>query len=227
MKYVAANASFCFVVVFFVLGSSFASAEDEFYIGLEAGFSKSGDLNVSQSFVSHPTRCDSLLYPSGTTPPTDAECTSDKTSSFRNAFTPGTGFVGGATLGYALGNGLRFEAEYLNRRQGSDRNLIPLGSDPDDPLDQKSSEWSEEDPPWARIRDLNVNHFFLNAYYDLRYNSLFTPYIGGGVGLGSMEVSYFSRSVRKDDLGTEPWQIAAAGTESSVRTNLEKTSFGF
>ena len=227
MRYVAGSASFWLAVVLLVVGSSLASAEDKFYVGLEAGASKSGDLGISQSFINHPTRCDSLLYSSNETPPTGGECAVDKTSSFGNTFSPGAGFVGGVALGYALGNGLRFEAEYLNRRQGSDRNLIPLGFDPDDPLDQKSSEWSEEDPPWARIRDLNVNHFFLNAYYDLRNNSLFTPYIGGGVGLGSMEVSYFSRSVRKDDLGMEPWQMAAAGTESSVGTDLEKTSFGF
>ena len=227
MRYVAGNASFWLAVVLFVVGSPLASAEDKFYIGLEAGFSKSGDLNVSQSFINHPTRCDSLLYPSGTVPPTDAECTSDKISSFGNAFTPGAGFVGGATLGYALRNGLRFEAEYLNRRQASDRKLIFPGSDSDDPFDQKSSEWSEQDPPWEQVSDLNSHHLFLNAYYDLLNDSPFTPYIGGGIGVGSMKIRYSNRLLRKDDLGTEPWQIAAAGTASSVDTELKKTKFGF
>lgn len=227
MRYAAGNISFWLVVLFLMLGSLSASADDKFYIGLEAGFSESGDLNVSQSFINHPTRCDSLLYSSGATPPTDAECTSDKTSSFGNAFTPGAGFVGGATLGYVLGNGLRFEAEYLNRRQGSDRKLIFPGAGSNDPFEQKSSEWSEQDPPWEQVRDLSSHHFFLNAYYDLLNDSPFTPYIGGGIGVGSMEIRYSNRLLRKDDLGTEPWQVAAAGTASSVNTELGKTTLGF
>ena len=63
-----------------MFGSSQVSAEDKFYMGLEAGFSKSGDLDISHSFVNHPTRCDSLLYAPGATPPGDAECTADQTS---------------------------------------------------------------------------------------------------------------------------------------------------
>ena len=227
MRYVVVNACFWLVAVLFMFGSSQVLAEDKFYIGLEAGFSKSGDFDFSNSFVNHPTRCDSLLYPSGATPPTDAECTSDKASTVKNVFTPGAGFVGGATLGYALGNGLRFEAEYLNRRQGSDRRLMRFGSGGDDSLDLKSSEWNENDPPSERVYDLSTHHFFLNAYYDLRNDSPFTPYIGGGIGMGSTQMRYSAKFLRKDDLGTEPWQIAAAGTTSRIDAELEKTKFGF
>lgn len=227
MRYVAGNLCFWLVALLLILGSSQASAEDKFYIGLEAGFSKSGDLGVSHSFVNHPTRCDSLLYPSGMTPPTDAECTADKTSTVANEFTPGAGFVGGATLGYALGNGLRFETEYLNRRQSSERRLVRLGSASDDPLDQKSSEWDENDPPSELVYDLGAHHFFLNAYYDLRNESPLTPYIGAGIGIGFVEMRYSARFLRKDDLGMEPWQDAAEGTTSSIDTGLEKTKFGF
>lgn len=227
MRYVAGNVCFWLMALVFMSGSLQALADDKFYIGLEAGFSKSGDLGVSSSFINHPTRCDSLLYPSGTTPPTDAECTSDKISTIANVFTPGTGFVGGATFGYALGNGLRFEAEYLNRRQGSDGRLIRLGSSSDGPLDQKGSEWDENDPPSERVYDLGAHHLFLNAYYDLRNDSPFTPYIGGGVGIGSVEMHYSARFLRKEDLGMEPWQDAAEGTESSIDAELDKTSFGF
>lgn len=227
MRYAARNACFCLVAVLLMLGSSQASAEDKFYIGLEGGFSESGDLGVSHSFVNNPTRCDSLLYPSGTTPPTDAECTAQKTSTIANVFTPGAGFVGGATFGYALGNGLRFEAEYLNRRQASDGRLVRLGSASDDPLDQKSSEWDENDPPSERVYDLSAHHLFLNAYYDLRNDSPITPYVGAGIGIGSAEMRYSVRFLRKNDLGTEPWQDAAEGTTSSMDTALGKTKFGF
>ncbi|MCY4379045.1 MAG: outer membrane beta-barrel protein [Candidatus Dadabacteria bacterium] len=228
MRYVAGDLCFWLAAVLLIFGSSSASAEDRFYIGLEAGFSASGDLDVSQSFFNHPTRCHSVLYQgSGLNPPTDGECAAAKRSSFGNIFNPGIGFAGGATLGYALGNGLRFEAEYLNRRQGSARDLVSLGSDSDDVLDQKGNEWSEEDPPWARVRDLNTHHFFVNAYYDLRNESPFTPYIGGGIGVGSMRIGYSSAWLRKSDLGMETWQDAAENTTSSIDTKLEKTRFGF
>lgn len=227
MRYAAGSLCFWLVAVLLMLGSSQASAEGRFYAGLEGGFSKSGDLDVSQSLIDHPIRCDSFLYPSGVTPPTDAECTTDKITTIANVFAPGAGFAGGATLGYALGSGLRFEAEYLNRRQGSQRRPARLGSGGGETFDQKKSEWDENDPPSERVYDLGAHHFFLNVYYDLRNGSPFTPYIGGGVGLGSTEMRYSARFLRGSDLGTEPWQMAAAGTVSDIDTKLGKTRFGF
>lgn len=207
--------------------SAVDSAAEGFYVGFEAGFSKSGDVNVSQSLIDHPTRCDSFLYPSGATPPMDVECTTEKTTAIANVFAPGPGFAGGATLGYAFGNGLRFEAEYLNRRQGSERKLARLGSGGGETFDQKESEWDENDPPSERVYDLSAHHFFLNAYYDLRNDSAFTPYIGGGIGVGSTEMRYSARFLRRSDLGTEAWQMAAAGTVSDIDTGLAETRFGF
>ena len=220
----------CLWLVAVLLASALSvtdAAAEGFYVGLEAGFSKSGDMNVSQSLIDHPTRCDSFLYPSGATPPMDPECTTEKTTTIANVFVPGAGFAGGATLGYAFGNGLRFEAEYLNRRQGSQRRLARLGSGGGETLEQKESEWDENDPPSERVYDLSAHHFFLNAYYDLRNDSPFTPYIGGGVGVGSTEMRYSARFLRRSDLGPEPWQIAASGTISDIDTELGKTRFGF
>ena len=78
MRRFAGNACLWLMAVLFVFGSSAtASASDRFYIGLEAGFSKLGDLDVSQSGVNNVTRCDSLLYPSGTAP---ADCGPGKVS---------------------------------------------------------------------------------------------------------------------------------------------------
>lgn len=228
MRHFAGNG--CSWVVAVLLASALSvtdSAAAGFYVGLEAGFSKSGDMDVSQSLIDHPTRCDSFLYPSGAAPPMDAECTTEKTTTIANVFAPGAGFAGGATLGYAFGSGLRFEAEYLNRRQGSQRRLARLGSGGGETFDQKESEWDENDPPSERVYDLSTHHFFLNAYYDLRSDSSFTPYIGGGIGVGSTEMRYSARFVRRGDLGAEPWQMAAAGTVSDIDAKLGKTRFGF
>ena len=218
---------FWLVALLFMLGSSQASAENKFYIGLEAGFSKSGDLGISHSFVNHPTRCDSLLYSAPASPPGDAECASDSISSVKNTFTPTTDFVGGVSLGYAFSNGLRLEVEYLNRHYGTDERLVRLGSASDDPLDQKRSEWSEEDPPSEQIYDFSAHDFFLNVYYDLRTDSPFTPYVGAGIGLGSVNTRYWNQFVRRTDLGPEEWQRAAAGTTSYIDAELEETRFGF
>ena len=227
MRHFAGNGRFWLLAVLLASAlSATDSAAAGFYVGLEAGFSKPGDVGVSQSLIDHPTRCDSFLYPAGATPPVDAECTTEKTTTIANVFAPGAGFAGGATLGYAFGSGLRFEAEYLNRRQGSQRRPARLGSG-GETFDQKESEWNANDPPSERVYDLSAHHFFLNAYYDLRNGSPFTPYIGGGIGVGSTEMRYSARFVRRSDLGTEPWQMAAAGTVSDIDAKLGKTGFGF
>ena len=202
-----------------------APAANRFYIGIEAGLSVSGDLDVSQSFVNHPTRCDPFLYAPGAAP-TDGECAAGQISMIANVFAPGTGFAGSAALGYTLGNGLRLEAEYLHRCQGSDDRRISLGPGGDDPLAQKSSEWDANDPPSERIYDLSTHHVFLNAWYDLRTGSRLTPYIGGGVGMASTTMRYSARFLRKNDLGPESWQMAAAGTLSHIDTELEDTGWG-
>lgn len=228
MRHSTGSGRIWIVAVFLAASLSVTDAAAEgFYAGLEAGFSKSGDVDVSQSLIDHPTRCDSFLYPAGATPPMDVECATEKTTTIANVFAPGAGFAGGVTLGYALGNGLRFEAEYLNRRQGSRRRLARLGPGGGETFDQKESEWDENDPPSERVYDLSAHHFFLNAYYDLRNNSPFTPYIGGGIGVGLTKMRYSARFLRGSDLGAEPWQMAAAGTVSDIDTELGKTRFGF
>ena len=199
---------------------------NRFYIGLEAGFSISGDFDFSHSFVNQPTRCDPFLYPSGAAP-TDGECAAGQISMVEGVFAPGTGFAGSAVLGYTLGNGLRLEAEYLHRRQGSYNRAIPLGLSRDDVLDQKSSEWDANDPPSERIYDLSTHHVFFNAWYDLRTGSRLTPYIGGGVGIASTTMHYAGRFLRRSDLGPEPWQVAAAGTLSHIDTELGNTGWRF
>ena len=197
-----------------------------FYIGLEAGFSISGDFDVSQTFVNHPTRCDPFLYAPGTAP-SDGECAAGQISMLEGSLGPGAGFAGSAALGYTLGNRLRLEAEYLHRRQGSDTRLIPLGTDSDDVLDQKRSEWDPNDLPSQRIYDLSTHHVFLNARYDLRLGARLTPYIGGGMGIASTMMRYSARFLRRSDLGPEPWQMAAAGTLSHIDTELESTGWEF
>ena len=215
------------VISVFAVSDVFAAGQG-FYMGLEAGFSRSDGVDVSQSAINNPTKCDSLLYPSGTNPPADPDCAiGDKMPLISSMFSASNGFVGGASLGYSLDSGVRIEAEYLHRRDGSERRNVDLGSAGNDPLSTKDSEWSESSPPFERLRDFKADQFFLNAYYDFQNESRVTPYIGGGIGVASLRMRYKAEFLRKDDLGSEPWQIAAAGTASRVDTALENTSFGF
>lgn len=203
-----------------------ALSRNRFYIGLEAGLSLSGDLDVSHTFLNHPTRCDPFLYAPGAAP-TDGECAAGQVSMIATAFAPGAGFAGSAALGYVFRNRLRFEVEYLHRRQGSHTRRIPLGADSDDVLDRKSSEWNANDPPSERLYGLSAHHVFFNAWYDLRTDSRLTPSIGGGVGMASTTMKYSARFLRRSDLGPEPWQVAAAGALSRIDAELENTSWRF
>lgn len=201
--------------------------ENGFYVGLEAGISKARNFRLAQFAVNHPTRCDTLLYSDPSDAPTDGACADNSSAALvENKFAPGAGFVGAAAVGYALGN-LRFEAEYLNRRQGPRSKLVSLGSGGNDPLATKRNEWSEVDPPSESVSDFNAQHFFLNAYYDFRNDSPWTPYLGGGAGFGLIDMRYRARFTRKTDLGTEEWQQSASGTTSIVDTKLRGTPFGF
>ncbi len=219
--------SFWFFAVFIFFAVPAAhSTEQGFYIGLDAGFSVSGDTDITSGFINHPTRCDSFLYPNPADAPKDAACTADEAGEIQSKLSPGAGFTGAATLGYSLGNGLRLEAEYLNRRQGSDSQLIDLNVG-NASLDTKTSEWNPDDLPSEMLYDFTAHHFFLNAYCDVENNSPLTPYLGAGIGMGMSDMNYQAKFIRKRDLGPEQWQQAASGTVSYMDVDLEDTVFGF
>lgn len=94
------------------------------------------------------------------------------------------GFVVGAAAGAHLGNGLRLEGEALY----SSNDLGGI-----DELD---------------VDDVEVNHMglFANVLYDFQMDGGFTPYIGAGVGFGSITFDVDGDSIH--DEGTA-WQIKA------------------
>ena len=91
------------------------------YIGLNVGLASSARLDSSITAVTTPTKCDRLLYASPALAPSgDPECmdaTSRSLSS--NGFSPGQGFTGGLSAGYAF-DGLRIEVEYRARTHEGD-----------------------------------------------------------------------------------------------------------
>ena len=194
-------------------------------------------MTSSRSGLTHPSRCDRLLYPGFVVPAAtalDPACLDNTPgSSLRfNEFNTGAGFIGGLGVGYAAGP-LRFEVEYVNRHHGSDK--APVGAI--NAVQQgKNTEWSNEEPPYEEIWSYNAHQLFANAYYDLANDSRWTPYAGGGIGLASTNLVYGSMFVRKPE--AEYLQIvfdpdwpdeakrAAAGTVSFIDLPVRQNVFG-
>ena len=229
-----------------IFGSaSMASAEESrrgFYIGIDLGLTHAASMGSPLSGISHPTRCDSILYEQATEtdeegrtfrPPTDAQCTSTtpKDPIYTADFDPGIGFAGALSAGYTLDN-LRFEVEYLHRRQGDDSSLLPGTTDV---TRDKDSEWLQ--PPSAGISDFQANQLFVNVYYDFRNDSPWIPYLGAGLGWARTSLRYENLYIRKngqayvDAVLGQNWpdevKLQAAGTTSYLNTRINKNLFGF
>lgn len=226
-----------------ILGSaSLSRAEAEtrrgFYVGIDLGLTHAASMGSPLSGISHPTRCDSILYEkSGVSdaPPKDAQCTSTTPRTIYTAdFDPGLGFAGALSAGYTLDN-LRFEVEYLHRRQGDDSSLLPGTTDV---TRGKGREWLR--PPSASISDFQANQLFVNAYYDFRNDSPWTPYLGAGLGWAHTSLRYGNLYIRKSGqayldavsaIPNQDWPLLvkreAAGTVSYLNTRISKHLFGF
>lgn len=132
------------------------------------------------SAVSHPTRCDVLLYPPSISPPVnDSACQDDTPGVTSYEFVPGAGATSGLIEGYALGV-VRLELEYLNASLASDES--PIVSSTSTALQSKDSEWSTDLPPFARIGQYYVHHVFASVLWHYRFVSRWTPFAGAGVG---------------------------------------------
>ena len=99
-----------------------AGAQDDregFYAGLHLGVALPTVVTSARRYVSHPTRCDVLLYPPSVSPPADdPACSNNTPGTTANTFTLGAGPTAGFMVGYGTGR-LRFEMEYLNASLGS------------------------------------------------------------------------------------------------------------
>ena len=208
---------------------------DGFYIGLQFGVADPFVVQSDRTYVSHPTRCDELLYPSSVSPPVgDPACSDFMPRTASNEFNPGSGPTGGFMVGYATGR-LRFEMEYLNTSLGSAESLV--GGSTNTVLQTKSSEWSVEHPPSERIGDYTIRQMFANVYYDFPNRSRWTPFVGAGMGWASAEFNYYLQFIRKPEaeylqLEFDPdWpeeaKRAAAGTASILDTDPAENMFGY
>ena len=220
-----------------------------FYIGGELGLANGLSSDSFLSGISHPTRCDTLLYADPSQAPQDARCTTrEPRKIYTTDFEPGIGFAGAVSAGYALETGLRFEIEYLYRTQGGDASTLPAARG-NETTQTKSNEWLR--PPAARFANFHSHQVFLNAYYDLANASRWTPYLGAGIGWSRTSTRYSNRFLRQTvsggyldafrstlnedhlahfrQVGLDPDEVAraAAGTSSYLSSRLSDDLFGF
>ena len=192
-------------------------------------------MTSARRYVSHPTRCDVLLYPPSVSPPADdPACSNNTPGTTANTFTLGAGPTAGFMVGYGTGR-LRFEMEYLNASLGSAES--PIGGTTSTALLSKTSEWSTEAPPFEWIGDYRAHQVFANMYYDVLNDSRWTPFAGAGIGWVATELNYYLQFIRKPE--AEYLQIefdpdwpnvakrAAAGTASILDTYAGTTLFGY
>ena len=220
-------------------GPDAATAQSErqgFYAGLQLGIVNATPVSSSLNGVNHPTRCDTLLYPSSASPPADdPACSVDVTAVITsNEFDHGRGLASGFMVGYAAGP-VRLEMEYVHRYVGNATS--PLGGTTSTAIEGKTSEWSTDEPPYEWIGDYAAQQFFVNAYIDFRNASSWTPYVGAGVGMAATDLSYYAQFIRKPEaeyllVEFDPdWpdaaKRAAAGTASIVDTEAAATVFGY
>ena len=207
------------------------------YVGLNLGLSGSSRLDSAVSAVSNPTRCDRLLYDDPALAPSgDPACTDTTPRQLSsNGFSPGLGFTGGFSAGYAFGRP-RIEFQYRARTQGGDVSpLIEAASN--QAVASKALEWSPVSPPTESISNYRVHQVFANLYYDFPNDSRWTPFLGAGAGMARTDLRYTRRLIRKTlDQGYQDVEppltladrpAAAAGTVSLLQPDLSGTLPGF
>ena len=223
-----------------LLASTAAGAQDSHrgaYVGLNLGLTSSAPLDSSLSAVTNPTKCDRLLYDDPALAPSSApECTDTTLRQLSsNGFSPGLGFTGGLSAGYAFGRP-RIEFEYRAGTQGGDVSPL-IESTTNQAVVSKALEWSPASPPTESISNYRVHQVFANLYFDFPNDSRWTPFLGAGAGMARTDLRYTRRLVRKTlDQGYQDVEppltladrpAAAAGTVSLLQPDLSGRLPGF
>ncbi len=180
------------------------------YLGIGGGFSLMDDSHVSAS------------YSDGTHPPLDSTTSID------------TGYAVRGTAGYAFASGLRTEVDVSYQKNdatrmnvkspgalglvvyGRDRGLPPsaLGEEYAALSAQQRGVYEEAAKGTSRIKgDITMFAVYANAFYDFDLQSVWKPYVGGGLGFARVTIDAESRatggSLADDDDTVFAYQIGA------------------
>ena len=202
------------------------SARSGWYGGLEIGAALPGAIGIRGHSDDVPTNCDGhfpgIMLDGRMLPlPLDHPDCTGEAEGWRSRFDIGGGPLLGLHVGYAW-RSLRFEAEFSHRRHTGNR------SDSTITAGDKEAEFVYG---VEQLRDIEAGALFGNVYRDFRSESGGTrPYVGAGVGLVGVGMSYSAAFHRNPDsnvlraLGRHP---AAAGTLSAQDADLSDRLWGY
>ena len=227
---------FAMVALALLAGAS-ASSEGRPYVAVAFGFAAE-EVNADSTGVNHPTRCDRLLYAAGASVPDDAACSDNSPRRmFGDAFDLDGAFAGMANAGYAWDR-IRIEAEFVSRGHGG-ATVPALAAAGNAALSGKTSEWNPNSLPFLRLSNFRASHAFVNLHYAFDLGAAWTPTLGVGLGLASVNATYEASFLRRtladgyvtavggDPAQPEDWQVAAAGSASVLEHEMEGNVFGY
>ncbi len=180
-----------------------AGAADGWYVGMDLGVAISPDVDVETGGLDDwtqsdteipPVRCDVTLNPDRVQVE-EGQCSDDPVpwGPMKESFDGGMGILAGVTLGYRMRN-FRIEGEYFYRNAAHDGTDVPRTANYD------PSTLPQFETVQDAVDDVLTHNFFANLYYDFHSDSKFTPYLGIGVGLASVEVEYRTLWQRTNDV---------------------------
>ena len=247
MKYILSL--LMFVMATWVATPSWAQAGSGFYIGGEVGGNFAPGVDTTGFSNDRASVCDEFINPQYETVTQhpgyeNYNCTGHNrgaTGDWKNKFDGAAGVLAGAAVGYSFSGkysnrplgGFRVEMEYLYRQSKYDQTSdVPSASgESGDKLAQELVTARD------RIGSITSHNLFGNLFYDFVNSSRFTPYIGGGVGVGFTDMEYGSAWARNPDASrittgeglpnAEEIRDNLAGTASIAQTTLSDTLFGF
>ncbi len=215
-----------------------------FYISYQLGANRAsddlGDVEVDVILVSHPTYCDSLLYPDPSSAPTDGACADyTREKAYEGFYNRGNGWFSSLHLGKGFSR-WRIEGSFERTQMGNVSAILPLAVSGNSAIDSKSNEWSAFDLPKNWYSDSGTTIVGMNVLYEFIPSEFarWTPYLGGGIGIALQDFTYGNEFLRKtiregylDVPSPVDWpdeaKANAAGTLSRFETSVSEQSLTY
>ena len=219
-----------------------AQAEPGFYVGGELGMAFGESLDMRGASTDRASVCDEYINPDfenveSTPGYENYNCTGPNRGSgagWKNNFGSDEGLLLGIAFGYRLPNSrFRIELEYFRYEIGYDETSDVPGA-----VGVTGDKLAQEIVLAVdRIDDLSAHNLFANLYLDFETDSRFTPYAGVGVGVGFVDLDYYSEWQRNADVSAirtgaglsnaAEIQKNLAGTKSVANVELDDTLYGY
>ena len=198
-----------------------AAAADGFYLAGDAGLQLAPSQLLRGGDDDRASRCDEFVNPQFAAL---AGCTNSArgdgaVDAWMSVFDDVRGPLAGAALGYRVGDRVRVELALSARNAAYEQSSPILDLDG---IAFTSKFGSELPQASERIESVRSVDAFVNAYFVMPKVGRLTPYVGVGVGLGTVQLEYAALWRRSDDPNTVE-SARGLPNEQEVRRNLAGT----